>query len=90
MSLLIFIIPIGLIILMLTLLPVNILGWMIAILIGTFPFYNIWILKNCSGDCNIRLDLVIILPILLIMLITWSVRKYLLGRKTDIPSEELG
>lgn len=77
MSLLILIIPVGLIILMLVLLPVKILGWMIALIVGTFPFYNIWIMQNCSGDCNIRLDLMILLPILLIMLITWLIKIYL-------------
>lgn len=84
------IIPIGLIILLLIVLPVNILGWMIALMIGIFPFYNIWIMKNCSGDCNIRLDLVIFLPILLLMLITWSVRKYLSGRKMHISNRGTG
>lgn len=86
MGLLILIIPVGLLILMLVLLPVKILGWMIALFIGLFPVYNIWILKNCSGDCNIRIDLVFIIPILVFMVITWSVRKYLARRKIYTPS----
>lgn len=90
MSLLIFVISIGVIIFLLVLIPVRILGWMIVLLIGIFPFYNIWIMQNCSGECNIRLDLVILIPILSIILITWGVRKYLSGRKMHISNRGTG
>jgi hypothetical protein len=33
--------------------------------IGFVP-YEFWIRANCPGDCNIRADLVLILPVLLI------------------------
>ncbi len=36
-----------------------------ALLFLIFPFYNIWILDNCSGDCSIRIDMIIIMPLLL-------------------------
>ena len=38
-----------------------------VVLWAAFPFYNFWILENCPGDCNIRVDLVVIVPILLIV-----------------------
>ena len=37
------------------------------VLWAIFPLYNYWILNNCSGDCNIRIDLLLIAPILLIV-----------------------
>jgi hypothetical protein len=30
------------------------------------PFYNQWILSRCSGDCNIRVDLLLVAPLMLI------------------------
>jgi hypothetical protein len=30
------------------------------------PFYNQWILSTCSGDCNIRVDLLLVAPLILI------------------------
>ena len=38
-----------------------------VVLWALFPVYNFLILKNCSGDCNIRVDLVLVGPILLIV-----------------------
>jgi len=38
-----------------------------SVLWAIFPFYNFWILTNCSGDCNIRIDLLLVGPILLIV-----------------------
>jgi hypothetical protein len=35
-------------------------GW-----IGAF-IWNDWILRGCTGDCNIRVDLVLIAPLVLI------------------------
>ena len=64
--------------------------WMIMVSVGLFPFYNIWIMRSCSGDCNIRIDLVIIVPILIIMIITWGVKKYSSWKKNDIPNQESG
>ena len=42
----------------------GIFGMAIAAWIGAF-FWNKWILNTCSGDCNIRVDLVLIAPIVL-------------------------
>ncbi len=42
-----------------------IFGMAIAAWVGAF-FWNDWILKGCSGDCNIRVDLVFIAPLVLI------------------------
>jgi hypothetical protein len=28
------------------------------------PFYNRWVLAGCPGDCAIRVDLLIVLPVL--------------------------
>lgn len=39
--------------------PLAIAGW-----IGAY-FWNGWILSTCSGDCNIRVDLVLIAPLVL-------------------------
>ncbi len=30
------------------------------------PFYNQWILSRCSGDCNIRVDLFLVGPLVLL------------------------
>jgi hypothetical protein len=35
-------------------------GWIGAL------FWNNWILSTCSGDCNIRVDLVLIAPLVLL------------------------
>ncbi len=42
-----------------------IFGLAIAAWIGAF-FWNAWILQTCPGDCNIRVDLVLIAPLVLI------------------------
>lgn len=34
-----------------------------------YPVYEIWVQTTCSGECNIRVDLLIIYPILLAFLI---------------------
>lgn len=31
------------------------------------PFYNAWVLSTCPGDCGIRFDLVLMIPVLLIV-----------------------
>ncbi|MGB8816632.1 MAG: hypothetical protein WCC66_01790 [Rhizobiaceae bacterium] len=40
--------------------PLTIAAW-----IGAFA-WNAWILSTCPGDCNIRVDLVLIAPLVLI------------------------
>ncbi len=42
-----------------------IFGLAIAAWVGAFV-WNAWILQTCSGDCNIRVDLVLIAPLVLI------------------------
>ncbi len=42
-----------------------IFGLALAAWAGAF-FWNNWILSTCSGDCNIRVDLVLIAPLVLI------------------------
>ena len=43
----------------------SIFGMAIAAWIGAFA-WNAWILQTCSGDCNIRVDLILIAPLLMI------------------------
>jgi len=31
----------------------------------SLPIYNAWILSSCPGDCGIRVDLVLVVPVLL-------------------------
>ena len=61
----------------------------------TTPFYNAWILAGCSGDCNIRVDLLLVLPLLLAASIAalisivreaWR-KKKALRRNTNPPGE---
>lgn len=37
-----------------------------AVLWLAFPLYNTWILANCPGDCSIRIDLLLVAPVLFI------------------------
>ncbi len=30
------------------------------------PLYNSWILSRCSGDCSIRVDLIVVAPLILL------------------------
>jgi hypothetical protein len=42
--------------------------WVIALgggLWAALPFYNSRILANCSGDCGIRIDLLLVAPLLM-------------------------
>lgn len=53
--------------------------------IGFIP-YEIWYRANCTGECNIRADLVLLLPVLLIVSIAAVVsvmRKVLRKRKAS-------
>lgn len=34
-------------------------GWL------SFPGYNAWLRQSCAGDCGIRVDLLVVLPVLL-------------------------
>lgn len=34
-----------------------------AIAWASLPFYNAWILAGCPGDCSIRVDLVLVVPL---------------------------
>lgn len=34
-------------------------GWVLL------PIYNRWLLADCMGDCGIRIDLLVVLPVLL-------------------------
>ena len=36
-------------------------GWILL------PFYDAWLRKGCSGDCGIRIDLLVIAPVLLVL-----------------------
>lgn len=35
--------------------------------------YELWIRAHCTGDCNIRVDLVLLLPVLLVVTVAASV-----------------
>jgi hypothetical protein len=41
--------------------PIAIAAWPAAF------WYNQWILSRCPGDCGIRLDLIIVVPLLLLV-----------------------
>jgi len=66
-----------------------------AVLWLATPLYNSWILASCPGDCNIRVDLLLVLPLLfsisiaaLIFIVRegWQ-RKKALRRNTRPPRE---
>lgn len=45
-------------------------GWIVpaaALLWILYAFYETWVQATCSGDCNIRVDLVLIWPLLLVV-----------------------
>ena len=39
----------------------TLVGWLVL------PIYNQWTLSRCPGDCGIRADLVLMLPLLLLL-----------------------
>jgi hypothetical protein len=41
--------------------PIAIAAWPAAF------WYNHWVLSRCSGDCGIRIDLIIVAPLLLLV-----------------------
>jgi hypothetical protein len=53
--------------------PIAIAAWPAAF------WYNQWILSRCSGDCGIRIDLIIVAPLLL--LVTYLAVKEALRRR---------
>lgn len=36
-------------------------GWLV------YGLYELWVQKTCSGECNIRVDLLLIYPLLLVL-----------------------
>ena len=42
-------------------------GWAAVVGWVSLPGYNAWVLQRCPGDCGIRVDLVLVLPILLVV-----------------------
>lgn len=46
---------------------------LIAGLLWLIPIpYELWIQSNCTGECNIRIDLLLVLPVEVIVLLTTS------------------
>lgn len=37
----------------------------------SLPVYNHWMVGNCPGDCGIRVDLLIVGPVLLMVTLAW-------------------
>lgn len=37
----------------------------------SLPVYNHWVVSNCPGDCGIRVDLLIVAPVLLMLTLAW-------------------
>lgn len=35
------------------------------------PIYNHWVVAGCPGDCGIRVDLLIVGPVLLLLTVAW-------------------
>ena len=48
-------------------------GWSALAGWGALPLYNAWVLQHCSGDCNIRVDLLVVAPVLLVLSVWWAV-----------------
>ena len=40
-------------------------GWL------SLPLYNHWVLAGCPGDCGIRIDLLLVAPVLLVITGVW-------------------
>ena len=38
-----------------------------TLLYGCYALYEYWLLDNCPGECNIRVDLLIIWPVLVML-----------------------
>lgn len=51
-----------------------------------FVPYELWYRANCTGECNIRADLVLFLPVLLVVsfaAVVWVIRRTLRKRKAS-------
>jgi hypothetical protein len=51
-----------------------------------FVPYELWYRANCTGECNIRADLVLLLPVLLVVslaAIVWVIHRALRKRKAS-------
>ncbi|MBP9812239.1 hypothetical protein KBC86_02575 [Candidatus Gracilibacteria bacterium] len=70
-------------------LPRKVLGWCIIGSIILAPIYNYLLLKNCPGDCSIRIDLLFLVPLFILMLIVWGAKKYLEKRQPGIKNTSL-
>ena len=59
-------------------------AWQQAVLVvlalGAVYVYNIFLLKNCPGDCAIRVDLLVVAPLLVTFVIAAISRGVRLGR----------
>jgi hypothetical protein len=42
-------------------------AWAAAVGWLALPLYNVWLRKGCSGDCGIRVDLLVVAPVLLVL-----------------------
>lgn len=47
-----------------------------------YPIYEIWLQLNCSGECNIRVDLLIIYPVILVFTVA-SLVKIITSKRRD-------
>ena len=59
------------------------LGFMVASGWLSLPLYNYWVLAGCQGDCGIRIDLLLVAPVLLIITGVWLVSWWRLRRGGD-------
>jgi len=51
-----------------------------------FVPYELWYRANCTGECNIRADLVLLLPVLLVVslaAVVWVIQRALRKRKAS-------
>jgi hypothetical protein len=42
-------------------------SWAAAVGWISLPLYDAWLRKGCSGDCGIRVDLLVVVPVLLLL-----------------------
>ena len=56
----------------------GIIHYVTAALWLLYPFYEVWVQYSCTGECNIRVDLLIIFPIIFVytaVSVVWIFKK---------------
>lgn len=53
----------------------SVLGWMTLVAWVSLPVYNAALRRGCPGDCGIRVDLLVVVPVLLVLTVAWAGRQ---------------